>query len=233
MGVSIECDLRSLFGAVRDQGARPTCMAFAASDMHAAVRPGWVLLSCEYAYCRTLRRDGGHPEDGATAEGMLATIREDGQPPESQWCYLATLPADLAKWRPPANVGPLFRRASEFDAASVGGIVDQLNSAAPVLLTMCLSDAFFHPDTDGVIDSNEPPDPQRRHAVVVVGYGFRGKERMFLIRNSWGEAWGIDGYAWVSEQYLAARIDISAKMNEDLSNVSGNTAKAELRSGMA
>ena len=34
--IAVECDLGSLFGAARDQGDRPTCLAFAASDAHAA-----------------------------------------------------------------------------------------------------------------------------------------------------------------------------------------------------
>ena len=164
---------------------------------------------------------------------MLSAIKDDGQPPESQWCYLKAEPGDLTNWKPPADVSPLFRRGSTYGTASVSGIVSQLDSGAPVLLTMCLSDAFFRPDTDGVIASGEPPDPQRRHAVVVVGYGFRGKERMFLIRNSWGETWGIDGYSWVSEEYLAARIYIIAELKEDLTNVSGNRPKANMRSSVA
>ena len=39
-----------MFGQARNQGARPTCMAFAASDIHAALRRGWSPLSCEYAF---------------------------------------------------------------------------------------------------------------------------------------------------------------------------------------
>ena len=32
MTVDVECDLRFRFGPARDQGSRPTCLAFAASD---------------------------------------------------------------------------------------------------------------------------------------------------------------------------------------------------------
>jgi hypothetical protein len=71
MGVTIDCDLRSMFGPVRDQGARPTCLAFAASDAHAAVRPDWVPLSCEFAYYHALKRDGAGSSKGAT----LGTMR--------------------------------------------------------------------------------------------------------------------------------------------------------------
>ena len=36
------------------------------------------------------------------------------------------------------------------------------------------------------------------HAVLIVGYD--GKN--FLIRNSWGDKWGIDGYFWMPYEYV-------------------------------
>src|SRR4029453_14873936 len=74
MGITIDCDLRHLFGPARDQGPRPTCMAFAASDTHTAVRSGWELLSCEYAYYHALQYDNGAPGDGTTLSGMGVTL---------------------------------------------------------------------------------------------------------------------------------------------------------------
>src|SRR5258708_38222177 len=61
--IKIAKDLRSMFGPVRDQGQRPTCLAFAASDLHAAVRGAWAPLSCEYIFyhaqkARTAEADG-------------------------------------------------------------------------------------------------------------------------------------------------------------------------------
>ena len=232
--VIVECDLSELFGPVRDQGLRPTCMAFAASDIHAAVRPNWVPLSCEYAYFHALQRDGGHPDEGTTPDAMLTSIQVDGQPPESQWCYLESVPRDASKWKPPHTAGPMYRRGSKRDSvSSVVDLLNRLDAGVPVLLTMCLSDAFFNPDDDGLIVVSEPPDPQRRHAVIAVGHGKHGTERMILIRNSWGQSWGIDGYAWLSETYLLPRIDVIAEMKEDLTNVSSNPAKRNVRVGMA
>jgi hypothetical protein len=48
--ITVQKDLRSELGAARNQGPRPTCLAFAASDAHAALRPGWSPLSCEFAF---------------------------------------------------------------------------------------------------------------------------------------------------------------------------------------
>lgn len=233
MTMAIQVDLRDQFGPVRDQGERPTCMAFAASDAHAAARPDWKPLSCEYAYFHALNRDGGLPHEGATPRGMLETIREDGQPPESEWPYLKAVPSDIATWKPPAKAEPLFRRGSNCGKMNCGEIKTQLDTGKPVLLTMCLSNAFFSPDEDGLIAANEPPDPHRRHAVIAVGHGEKAGQRVFLIRNSWGDNWGIGGYAWVTYSYMEDKVNETAEMTRDLSNVSGNTDSADMRSSVA
>ena len=59
--IKILVDLRNNLGPARDQDPRPTCMAFAASDAHAAARDGWEPLSTEWAYYHALKRDGGLP----------------------------------------------------------------------------------------------------------------------------------------------------------------------------
>ena len=81
---------------------------------------------------------------------------------------------------------------------------------------MTLSDAFYLPDADGIVERNEPTDVRRHHAVVAVGHGKRGKVQFVLIRNSWGEAWGTEGYAWISIDYLKPRLTGAAIMTAEL-----------------
>jgi hypothetical protein len=214
MAVTVDCDLRYLFGDARDQEARPTCLAFAASDTHAAVRSGWQPLSCEYAYYHALRHDGGRPDEGTTLEGMMTAIEKDGQPHEDGWPYLSELPDDLTQWRPPTDVGQLFWRASE--KKPITDLYALLDGGTPAIVAMSISDAFYTPDHAGVIDSDEPPDPVRLHAVIAVGYGTDGSERLVLVRNSWGKFWGLDGYAWLAESYLIPRLIALASMKESI-----------------
>jgi hypothetical protein len=218
--ILISVDLRSEFGPARNQGSRPTCMAFAASDAHAGLRGGWAPLSCEYAFYQAQRRAGRPPNKGALLSSMLDALREEGQPEESSWPYLSATPTDSASWIPPATVGKLFGRAGEKCPTSLDQIIDELNQGRPVIILLMLSRAFYNynPATQGVIHpaAGEAPEPARRHAVTAVGHGKVSADRAILIRNSWGERWGVGGYGWLTEPFLGPRIFAAAKLTEDV-----------------
>jgi hypothetical protein len=137
---------------------------------------------------------------------MLATIKSDGQPVEAEWPYIKAPITDLNSWKPPGPARELFFRDHGTCAVMVQDVIAQLDAGAAVLITMTLSNAFYRPTPDGIVDRAEPIDPKRRHAVIAVGHGERGSSRFVLIRNSWGEAWGLQGYAWVSGDYLSPRL---------------------------
>ena len=220
MDIAVSCDLRHLFGAARDQGARATCAAFAASDAHAAVRFGWEPLSCEYAFYHAVGRTGGHPDRGVTMSTVLAALREDGQPVEEAWPYLPAAPADFADWRPPPDIGQCFRRDSRAVPRSVGEIVHRLDRSVPVVMSFRLSDAFFSGwDEHGMVAQNAEPSDALRHAAVAAGHGMRGSERWLLIRNSWGIGWGCGGYGWVGEEYLERALLEASEMTRDLTRI--------------
>src|ERR1051325_3105506 len=122
MSVDLRSDLRAKFGPARDQGQRPTCSAFAASDAHAGLRPGWNPLSAEWAYYHAVRRDGGTPDEGATMRNMLKALELDGQPSEDGWPYITDPITDVTTWKPPPGVTPLFRRDGNFVPATIDEI---------------------------------------------------------------------------------------------------------------
>jgi C1A family cysteine protease len=217
--IMIKTDLRALFGPVRDQGQRSTCLAFATSDTHAALRGAWAPLSCEFLFYHAQRRANRKPSQGALLDAMLDALRHDGQPHESGWTYLVDDPADVSKWLPPAGVAPLFRRAAEEKQSAMDTIIAELTQGRPVIVLTCLSWSFDWVRPDGIVDeaTSEKPDMNRRHAVIAVGHGDIGGQRAMLIRNSWGDGWGAGGYGWLTEKYAVPRVFQIAILKEDLS----------------
>ena len=206
MDIIIDADLRGVFGPIRDQDPRPTCMAFAASDTHAAVRPEWNPLSVEWAYYHALQREGGQPADGVGLSAMLTTLHEDGQPLEASWPYIVAQSIDTTQYSPPYIAGPLHRRASALIPATTESIVEQIDVGNPVLFTARISRDFFKVAGDGIVSTHEPTLTVGNHALIAVGHGHRDHERFILIRNSWGPDWALEGYAWLAFPYLRQRL---------------------------
>ena len=216
MDIVIDADLRRLFGPIRDQDPRPTCMAFAASDAHAAVRPGWEPLSVEWAYYHALQREGVQPDDGVGLSAMLATLREDGQPLEASWPYIVAQAIDPTRYSPPLIAGPLYRRASTLIPPNIQSIVEQINLGKPVLFTTRISLDFFDVPENGIITTDALTPIVGTHALIAVGYGHSNRGRFILIRNSWGPAWAHNGYAWLASTYLRQRLVAAATLEGEL-----------------
>jgi len=65
---------------------------------------------------------------------------------------------------------------------------DSVLGGTPALIGMSISDAFYLPDGDGIIDSAEATDPKRLHAVVGAAVGEKQGKKFLLVRNSWARS---------------------------------------------
>ncbi len=203
--MSPRLDLRRLLGPVRDQGPRPTCLAFAMSDAHACSQGLGHSLSADYAHYHAARREGATMNEAVATVSMRQAIEQDGQPSETVCPYC--VPCD-DEWSPPVGMSPVWKRASMLisevpSSVLVGGLMAE----RPSVLTLAITEAFYAPNPQTFEVEPAASPVVGYHAVVVVGAREGGTA--FLIRNSWGGEWGLEGHAWLLQSYVDARaIDI-------------------------
>ena len=213
MTMIIDIDFRSELGGPRDQGRRPTCLSFAASDAHRHRKRHPEPLSVEWLFYHVARYAKTGLHCGTTLPDTRAVLQSLGQPEERVWPY-STMPPIASAWRPPAVRQPLMTCGSTECTADISAISEQLEAGIPVVIGMFISTSFLSPvhwtyhGSEVVLgrDLDEPIDAARGHALVVVGRGRVAGERVVLIRNSWGPRWAAEGHAWVYEEYLAPRL---------------------------
>lgn len=213
MTLEISTDMRAALGTVRDQGRRPTCLSFAASDAHRHARRHEDRLCVEWLYYHAAKRAGTGPRCGTTMPDTQAVLRGIGQPVEASWPYSATWP-DPTRWQPPKQISPLLTCESNGCAPDINAIRAKLVAGRPVVVGVLLSNTYRFPagwthlgaEVLLAPDKHEPIDQSDGHAMVIVGHGQSNGEPLMLLRNSWGSRWGHEGHAWVREDCLAPRV---------------------------
>jgi len=93
-------------------------------------------------------------------------------------------------------------KVSNFTKAVLDGselnLVKRLNDYPQ---TVAIDASSFHYYHGGILhNTHDHPcnDYNPNHAVFVVGYGSEGKKDFYIVKNSWGKAWGEDGYVRIA-----------------------------------
>ena len=141
---------------------------------------------------------------------VASALADEGQPVEAAWPYS---PVQVTPWTPPAIATAVHKAAIVPGKLAFEDIVASLDLGRPVILGLIITDAFFRPDHLGQVQDQVPDTERGGHAVVAIGHGISaGGTPALLIRNSWGEAWGLGGYAWLSRAYVDRQVHETATL---------------------
>jgi C1A family cysteine protease len=201
---------RKLEKAVKDQGERPTCVAFAVTTLHehlistAAQAQAEIDLSEEFLYFRCKQRDGLLNSGGTTLRAASESLRLDGQCREDLHPYqrvnkLLSVPSVAAVHDARARTLGLMKPVG----LTLDLIKECLTQEAPVVAAIEIFRTAWFAGSDGLVAMPRAGEKAvGKHAIVIVDVEQEGSEEQIIFLNSWGIGWGNAGMGKFSATYF-------------------------------
>nr|BAG74346.1 silicatein-G1 [Ephydatia fluviatilis] len=97
-----------------------------------------------------------------------------------------------------SNVGAKATGFVLISSGSESDLMSAVATAGPVAVHVDANSYAFQFYSDGILDVVYCSSTNLSHTVLVVGYGTYKNKDYWLIKNSWGPNWGINGYAMMA-----------------------------------
>ena len=214
-------DLSRQMPAVRNQGGRGTCVAFALTavhEFHRRVQGGQPELSEQHLYYETKQIDGQPNGCGTWIVRAAQALGANGECRETVWPYNpssscnehGTLPAGA---RPDGATRKL--EARRLDPRNIAGIKAALAGGSPVAFSIPVYDSWYRSAetrrTGRITLRIGNEAATGGHAMCLIGYQDDGTAPgggYFVLRNSWGSGWASEstygaGNGTIPYAYLA------------------------------
>ena len=202
-------DLRKHCPSVYNQGELGSCTANAIGGalefgQMKQQAPETFTPSRLFIYFNERRMEGTIESDsGAMIRDGIKSVNKEGAPPEDDWPYVI----DKFRVKPPK---PAYREALEHQAIRYQRMTQTLTqlkgclaSGFPFVFGFVVYESFESPQVAKTGKAPMPMSDEQQlggHAVLAVGYN--ESQQRFIVRNSWGEGWGMDGYFTMPYPYL-------------------------------
>ena len=203
-------DMRKYMTKIEDQGETSSCVANAIAGSYEY----WVRrdtkqeydVSRLFVYYNARWRNGDQNEDsGSVIQLAMQGLKEFGACSENRWPFQKPLLLE----KPNRDA---YQEAAQTKIKEMNQVPNDLTawkqalaSGYPVVFGILLFESFDQANQrGGVVPMPSPEEAGREshggHAMTAVGYSDR--EQVFIVRNSWGDQWGDNGYCYMPYNYV-------------------------------
>jgi hypothetical protein len=210
-------DLRPFMTPVENQGELSSCTANAIAGAYEYLIKKHLRKNVDVSrlfiyYNARWRIDEQNEDSGSVIQYGVESLGTFGACVEKTWPY-----QERAVLRKPSK--PSYAEAARFKVLDMQQVKVKLDAwrhcladGYPIVFGCVLFDSFDDCNKrGGVVPMPNPRDVGRgehgRHAMLCVGYS--DVDQVFIVRNSWGDDWGVKGYCYMPYNYL-----MSKKLND-------------------
>ena len=202
-------DLRNQCPPVYDQGQLGSCTANGVAAamqfdrMKQHVQPDFIPSRLFIYYNERVMEGTVNSDSGAMIRDGIKSVAAQGDCPESEWPY------DITKFTNKPTP-PCYTDARKYKAIQYQRVARNLNqmkgclaSGYPFVFGFTVYDSFESPQ---VAQTGVVPIPASTEQVLgghcVVAVGYDDAQQRFIVRNSWGTDWGMQGYCTMPYAYV-------------------------------
>lgn len=194
--VSIDWRTKGAVTSVKDQGQCGSCWTFSATG---AIEGAWAISKGqlvdfseqELVDCATGVAYGSHGCSGGQMDGAFKFVIANGQCTNAAYPYTSGVTKTGGSCQKCTSVAQLSSCSDvkSNDQLSLKGAVSQ----QPVAIAISADTRYFQSYSGGILDSSTCYT-SLDHGVLITGYGEENGKKYWLVKNSWGPTWGMDGY---------------------------------------
>lgn len=216
-GIKVAVDLRKFFTPVRNQKDLGSCTSFAVASMYEAMMARGGMAEVEHLssgylfyYSNVLK---GRPQGGSNYRDQLEVLGKHGICQDALYVYDPSNPSKTPSHE--AEEEAKRHRVLKAKQISLSNDADKRASIKQnhTALTSALSEGYpvgislkiydnFGKEGPFILHPGDAPGAKEEgyHAMVIAGYS--EENGFYIVRNSWGEDFGDEGYCYVPSTYI-------------------------------